>query len=430
MTTSGGRVKQHNGSVAGRQRASWSRAVGVVAMVLVFASIYGSPVEATKRRVTVRSNGSTTTTAKPTTTAGSSTSAPTSTSNAAAPSNAGQLLTSEPLAGAPKTSNAYRVRYRSVSPAGLPIEVTGLAYVPVGTAPKGGWPVLSYAHGTVGLADRCTPSKAVSDLENSVASTFNALGMAVVASDYEGLGTPGRHPYLSGVSEGRGVIDIVRAARSIPGVKLSSTFVVWGHSQGGHAALFAGELASSWAPELKLAGVVAGAPPSQLTNVAESIENSPFRGYFFMVAAGLNAADPSLDLSLALTPRALSILPVVDTGCNAEVFKAFSADPFDALVKRQALTEDPWRKALAANEPGQVKTPAPILIIHGDKDEQIPVGTSAVLKKKLCNLGDSVDRKVYAGQDHGGAALASIFEVGLWLTLRVQGVPAQNRCNA
>ncbi len=337
-------------------------------------------------------------------------------------------MTADPLDLPSKTSKGYRVRYRSISPAGVPIEVTGLAYIPVGTPPAGGWPVLSYAHGTVGLADRCTPSKNFSDIETTLAGTFNGLGMAVVASDFEGLGTPGRHPYLNGISEGRGVLDIVRAARGIPNAQLSSTFVVWGHSQGGHAALFAGELAATWAPELKLAGVVAGAPPSQLTNVAQSIENSPFRGYFFMVAAGLNAADPTLDMSLALTPKALALLPVVDSGCNAEVFRAFSADPFDSLVIRKALTENPWRKALSENEPGQVKTSAPILIIHGDKDEQIPVDTSATLKKKLCALGDSVERRVYAGQDHGGAAIASLFEVGLWLRLRVQGIPTTNGC--
>ena len=345
-----------------------------------------------------------------------------------APSGAGQLISSSPLPVASSSSKAYRVKYRSFSPLGAPIEVTGLVYLPTSKAPAGGWPVLSYAHGTVGLADRCAPSNQVGELENIVGGTFNALGMAVVATDYEGLGTSGVHPYLNGVSEGRGVIDIVRAAKAIPGSNLSSTFVVWGHSQGGHAALFAGELASSWAPELKLAGVVAGAPPSQLTNVADSIENSKYRGYFFMVAAGLKAANPSLELSGALTPKALGLLPVVDTGCNAEVFKAFSADPFDALVNRQALTQEPWKSALLANEPGQVKTPAPILIIHGDKDEQIPVETSATLKKKLCGLGNSVERKVYKGQDHGGAALASLFDVGLWLTFRAKGIPAISTC--
>ena len=342
--------------------------------------------------------------------------------------SAGTLISATPITGAPASTTGYKVRYQSVSPAGAAIEVTGLAYIPKSKAPSGGWPVLSYAHGTVGLADRCTPSNNISAIDNTVAGAFAALGFAVVASDYEGLGTPGRHPYLVGVSEGRGVLDIVRAARQIPGASVSNRFVAWGHSQGGHAALFAGELAPTWAPDLKLLGVVAGAPPLQLTNVADSVSTSPFRGYLFMVAAGLQAADPNLDLSAVLTPKAQALLPVVDTGCNSQVFAAFGKDPFDSLIIREGLNRDPWKSALSANEPGKVKTDAPILIIHGDRDEQIPVETSATLKKKLCALGDSVERKVYPGQDHGGAALTSLFDVAAWLSQRVLGLPAISSC--
>ncbi len=85
-------------------------------------------------------------------------------------------------------------------------------------------------------------------------------GFVVVATDYVGLGTPGQHPYLIGESEARSVLDSVRAARRFPGAKAGDTFAVWGHSQGGHAALFTGQLAASYAPELKLAGVAAAAP--------------------------------------------------------------------------------------------------------------------------------------------------------------------------
>jgi acetyl esterase/lipase len=341
---------------------------------------------------------------------------------------AGTLISSTPLTGAPAGTMGYKVRYKSVSPAGAPIEVTGLAYIPKAKAPTGGWPVLSYAHGTVGLADRCTPSNNITAIENTVAGAFSALGFVVVASDYEGLGTPGRHPYIIGVSEGRGVLDIVRAARQIPGATVSNRFVTWGHSQGGHAALFAGELAATWAPELKLLGVAAGAPPSQLSNVGDSVSTSPFRGYLFMVAAGLQAADPTLSLNDVMTAKAQEVLPVVDTGCNSEVFAAFNKVPMDQLLIKDGLLKDPWKSALSANEPGKVKTNAPILIIHGDKDEQIPVETSAALKKKLCALGNSVERKIYPGQDHGGAALASLFEVTAWLSLRVAGLPATNGC--
>ena len=68
-------------------------------------------------------------------------------------------------------------------------------------------------------------------------------------TDYEGLGTPGDHPYLIGVSEGRSVLDMVRAARKLDS-NLGKRVVIAGHSQGGHAALWAASLQRSWTPEL------------------------------------------------------------------------------------------------------------------------------------------------------------------------------------
>lgn len=342
----------------------------------------------------------------------------------------GALLVTEKLAKSAAGATGYRVLYQSRSVAGAPVAVSGVVFVPQGTAPKGGWPVLSYTHGTVGLADVCTPSSRLDPLSLTVAGLFAAQGIAVVASDFEGLGTPGLHPYLSGVSEGRGALDIVRAARLIPGSNLSNRFMVWGHSQGGHASLFAGQLAKSWAPELKLIGVVAGAPPSQLTSVASSLTDSPYRGYLLMVAAGLASVDPKLKLDDVLTPVGLELLKTVETSCNKEVFAAANKYPLGEVVKIDGLNTPAWQAALAANEPGNDPIAAPVLIIHGDKDEQIPVETSATLKDKLCARGVSVKRSVIAGQDHGGAALVSILEVTAWLQARIIGLPAQNECAA
>lgn len=340
------------------------------------------------------------------------------------------LVSAAPFDAGIATANAYRVRHRSQAVDGQPIEVTGLAFVPKGRAPAGGWPVLSFAHGTVGLADRCAPSAEaeLNDVTGAAAGLLTAFGIAIVQTDYEGLGTPGRHPYLVGESEGRGVLDIVRASREIPGANLSNRVIVWGHSQGGHAALFAGEIAPTWAPDLQILGVIAGAPPSQLTNIAASIENSPFRGYLFMVAAGLHAADPSLPLDAVLTPKGLATLPVVDTGCNREVFAAFRPGRLDEYVIRDGLQRSPWKEALERNEPGNRPIAAPVLIIHGDRDEQIPVATSATLRTKLCRLGVTVDRKVYRNADHAGAALVSLFDVSSWITKRLAGAKAPTSC--
>ncbi len=341
----------------------------------------------------------------------------------------GTLLSSSlsPTPG-PAGSKQYQVLYASRNAQGQPIAVSGFAFIPTGTAPKGGWPVLSYAHGTVGLADRCAPSRKVGAVEQLLGLGFVAQGIAVVATDYEGLGTPGRHPYIVGQSEGRGVLDIVKASRQLPGEALSSRFAVWGHSQGGHAALFAGQLAPTWAPELKLVGVVAGAPPSQLLDVSTALATSASRGFLFMVAAGLNAADPALKLTDVLTPKAEALLPVVDTGCNAEVFRTFSADPLSTLLTPGGLSTGPWAAAVAANEPGRVRIAAPVLIVHGDRDEVIPVATSAKLLSTMCAVKTRVQRKVYPGQDHSGAAVASFFDVSVWLTARFAGLASSTSC--
>ena len=77
--------------------------------------------------------------------------------------------------------------------------------------------MISWAHGTSGISDNCTPSRNPGGAYTAyVAPQENAWlkqGYAIASTDYEGLGTPGVHPYLVGRSEGRGVLDIARASR-------------------------------------------------------------------------------------------------------------------------------------------------------------------------------------------------------------------------
>ena len=145
--------------------------------------------------------------------------------------------------------------YRSTAVDGSTVAVSGDVAVPKGKAPKGGWPVISWAHGTVGIADACAPSKVgtQANYDSPLLNSWLKAGYAVVRTDYEGLGTPGPHPYLIGVSEGRSTLDMVRAARKL-NPDIGSKLVIAGHSQGGQAALFAASLSKRWTPELKLAG--------------------------------------------------------------------------------------------------------------------------------------------------------------------------------
>src|SRR3954452_12337267 len=157
----------------------------------------------------------------------------------------GDVIKTEPVTVDGLHGTMQRVMYHSQSLAGDDIPVTGLIAVPSTPPPNGGYPVVSWAHGTTGIADTCAPSLAPDDYVQ-IANGLLDAGYAVVGTDYEGLGTPGRHPYIAGPSEGRGTIDIVRAARNIPEVHASDRYLVWGHSQGGHAAMFSLNLADKW----------------------------------------------------------------------------------------------------------------------------------------------------------------------------------------
>ncbi|MBO2451725.1 alpha/beta fold hydrolase [Actinomadura barringtoniae] len=202
----------------------------------------------------------------------------------------------------------WLVLYLSENVRGEPIAVSGIVVLPRGEAPTGGFPVIAWAHGTVGVADGCAPSR---DTEGSLAHPMNAYPQAmlnrflrekwaVVMTDYEGLGTTDRvHPYLLGQSEAYGVLDSVRAARVMFGERVSQTFAIVGHSQGGQAALFAAHYASGWAPELQLAGVAAIAPanhPLGLVRVGAKLpvvdEGLAFTPLFLCGAMG---GDPSIE---------------------------------------------------------------------------------------------------------------------------------------
>src|SRR5471030_976670 len=127
---------------------------------------------------------------------------------------AGAPIRWRPIFGAPDGAQAYKALYRSTGLQGEPIAVSGVVILPAGSAPAGGRPIVAWAHPTTGVATRCAPSEA-RVLFDSIQGlrAMLAHGYIVAATDYPGLGTPGTHPYLVGDSEGRAVLDSVRAAR-------------------------------------------------------------------------------------------------------------------------------------------------------------------------------------------------------------------------
>ncbi|MFD5986891.1 alpha/beta hydrolase family protein [Streptomyces cyaneofuscatus] len=219
---------------------------------------------------------------------------------------------------------SWLVLHRSEGADGGPVATSGVIALPDRTAhpvPPGGYPLISWAHGTVGVADRCAPSR---DRGDTGASPMNAYpltllghfldqGWAVAMTDYEalGTGTPQRlHPYLCGRSEAMGVLDIVTAARRLFPGEIGERFAIVGHSQGGQAALFAAHHAPGRVEGLT--GVAAIAPANHLLGLVRGGAtldqvNSGF-AYTPLLLAGALGGDPTIDPEQVLSPRAFQEL--------------------------------------------------------------------------------------------------------------------------
>ena len=338
----------------------------------------------------------------------------------------GELISSEEISVPGLNGKMWRVMYHSQSIDGTDIAVTGLIATPDDGAPSHN--VVTWAHGTTGIADSCAPSLDPSDASTvALTNTLLSKGYVVTATDYEGLGTPGRHPYIAGISEGRGTLDIVKAAVTMPEVKASTSYIIWGHSQGGHAAMFAGHLAAAWAPELDLKGVVAGAPPSQLLLINAALQTSPYKYYIGMTAAGFNAGygDTLAPLDKVLTPAGLEWLNNVDEGCTGYLSSVSSGVDFSTLQKADPASVPEWNLLLEENDPGNFTEAfdAPLLIIHGGNDEQIPVIASKLMFDTLCGIGQTETRWVFPGQSHAGVIVPSAPAMLDWMAARFAGLP-------
>ncbi|HEX6424458.1 MAG TPA: lipase family protein [Acidimicrobiales bacterium] len=324
----------------------------------------------------------------------------------------------------------WRVMYLSESLSGDPIAVTGTVTVPDGDPPEAGRELVAIAHGTTGIADECAPSKGDGVGEGALAGLASERGYVLAITDYEGLGTPGRHPYLVGESEGRSVLDAALAAAQVPGAEVGDRFAVAGYSQGGHGALWAGQLAEEWAPDLELVGTFAGAPATELPLIFGAAESMPIVGFLYMIIAGFEAAYPDeADPSVVLTDAGLEALAEVDDGCAGEVLPRLGALPREDLLRPGVGSVEPWATLAAENDPGRVVTDSPILIVHSAADDVVPAALSQILFDRMCGLGQQVERRVYdTGQGHGEAAPQAYVDGFDWIGDRFAGEPATSTC--
>jgi alpha-beta hydrolase superfamily lysophospholipase len=284
----------------------------------------------------------------------------------------------------------------------------------------------------MGQADECAPSHDVRNNLPPYGGQLAGHGAALVATDYEGLGTPGEPTPYVGVAEAHAILDSVRATKQLPGVGSLGPIVIAGHSQGGGAALWAAQLARSYAPSLDVRGVVALAPAAQFTTIVQALNKAPFDqvlGEALWAVDGLRAAyGRQLPLDRLLTPEARADLPRVAHECAAQTIARWRGRPERTMFARDPLSVPALVRILDENSPGATDPHVPILLVQGSRDEQIPLGVSAELAARYCRLGATVARRVYAGADHEGVINAAQAAVLAWINARVQGRPAPSSC--
>jgi pimeloyl-ACP methyl ester carboxylesterase len=308
---------------------------------------------------------------------------------------------------------SLRVLYRSRALDGSPIAVSGMVWLPRGRAPRGGWPVLSWAHGTTGVADACAISKpsglgffsyAFPQLE-----AWLARGYAVVATDYEGLGTAGPHPYLIGRSEGRGVLDIARAAQALDR-RVGRRLAIAGHSQGGQAALFAASLAPRWTPDLRLSSTVAFAPPSQLSVLIGGLRlltaPSPFASALYGMILANAARAVGADPAQVLSDETVAALPALERGCLADLARPEAFGPISpSELLRPGADTSALSRGLEGMNPA-VRIRVPVLIVQGSADAIVPPALTDALAGQLERLGVRLRYRRLASVDHVGVVAA------------------------
>jgi pimeloyl-ACP methyl ester carboxylesterase len=344
----------------------------------------------------------------------------------------------------PSAARNLLVLYQSRTLDGAPIAVSGTVSVPHGSPPPGGWPLITWTHGTTGLTPPCAPSLDTPGStehyylgpSRSRLDQFVKQGYAVAFTDFQGLGVSGGsiHPFLQGEAEARGALDIMRAARQID-PNIGARYVVMGHSEGGQADLFTARFGPSYVPDLTLLGNVAFAPASDMSgrirDLATASQPSGALVYamYFLQSAASN--HPGIDLERILTPQALAHLAQSRQECVSPTLSRgywATAIPKDQFLPGTDLSA--VLKLAAANDPGTLHIAGPTFIMQGGKDVTVPPSTTDVVTRKLCANGDEVLYRVFPSADHESVVQQGNDDAVAWVQARFQDLPATTNCGS
>jgi dienelactone hydrolase len=316
--------------------------------------------------------------------------------------------------------------YRSVGVRGAPVAVSGTLALPAGRPPRGGWPVISWGHATVGLADRCAPTRSdvLEGYERPLLRRWLRAGFAVVRTDYEGLGTAGVNPDLIGPSEAHAMLDMVLAAHAYdPRLSLRDVALT-GHSVGGHAALWATARVGAYAPALRIRATVAFAPSNHLGEQAAALHalttpDGELAAVAAVIVTGAEAGDPALDVDPMLSALGARLFPEALTSC----LPALAAGPFAGVAPADLFRSDADLHALVArltaNDPQALTFHTPVRIEQGAADPVVFPALTDRLAAGYARRHLPASYVRYPGVDHFGLVKAAARDATGYLARRL-----------
>lgn len=329
------------------------------------------------------------------------------------PTKPGVLLKSAAYDGkTPEGSQSFRILYTTRDVQNTMRIASAVIALPTATADQPRT-VLAWQHGTTGVAVGCAPSlspDALTDIAIPGIDGAIARGWAVVATDYPGQGTSGPYPYLVGVGEGRATLDGVRALQQVEQANTSDQVFLWGHSQGGHATLWAADIAESYAPELNVMGVAglsAASDPHALAADVVSHGPSPVTSLIFSyVLIPYSDAYPDVVLRDSVDPAGAAFPRAAASRCATSPNTLITILASSALLKDRPLytldlNGSPASERLRENTTHANFT-APLFLGQGVDDEVVPIEIQRALAAKVCTEDRSVTVREYPGKSHMG----------------------------
>ncbi|WP_050406549.1 alpha/beta fold hydrolase [Bradyrhizobium embrapense] len=347
----------------------------------------------------------------------------------------GTLLKSEPFSKAvPEGAQGWRILYVTTR-VGKPVVASAVIVVAKQNA-QSPRPIIAWAHGTTGVVSGCAPSVMEKPFDNL--PSIDALvreGWAYIGADYPGLGTDGGHTYLVGEDAANAVLDAVRAARQMRDANLGDRLVVWGHSQGGNSALWAGMRVTEYAPELKLLGVAALAPASDLKGLVSASKGGRFGKIISaLILRSYSQAYP--DVQVGDYARGVSRLIASDiasrcVGGYGALFSVLETNlfPSEGIFSRDPTTGSLGNR-LGENTPTGI-IPAPVLIAQGEVDDLVLPEVQKRYVTARCSAGQKIGFRTYAGRSHlslVGADSPLAPELLSWTRDLFDGKPKEGNC--